>query len=384
MVQLTPFRVATFAVLLLACPTAEAQVTPLKQPPNWPLTVPDAQARAGNPAAAATPPAGSPQQPSQPQAAAPAPPEPSWTKKEIAEAQAQCGVILKRYGAVAEPHEPILEGECGTAYPVEVTRIGGIAFSQPAILNCQMIAVLGDWFKADVQPAARELLGTRIERIEVLSSYSCRNAYGRTRTRLSEHGRANAIDIKAFHTQTNQPVDLVADWGMTERDIKAQIAAAEAAARKFAIAKAKADAEADRARLARKQGSGSAVAQGNPGQQSPVLGPSNNGLAGLRGLVGDAIGKGPDLDTGRGPTGLSLGQPSRLGGPKTNADKPAKPLPAKRANAEDPNARKQFLRSLHTSACKRFGTVLGPEANEAHRNHFHLDMAERPRGNYCR
>jgi hypothetical protein len=37
----------------------------------------------------------------------------------------------------------------------------------------------------------------------------------------------------------------------------------------------------------------------------------------------------------------------------------------------------QFLHAIHQSACKIFGTVLGPEANKAHRNHFHVDMAER-------
>ena len=30
-----------------------------------------------------------------------------------------------------------------------------------------------------------------------------------------------------------------------------------------------------------------------------------------------------------------------------------------------------------TSAYTMFGTVLGPEANEAHRDHLHLDMALR-------
>lgn len=35
-----------------------------------------------------------------------------------------------------------------------------------------------------------------------------------------------------------------------------------------------------------------------------------------------------------------------------------------------------FLRRLHQSACKRFGTVLGPDYNAAHANHFHFDMAK--------
>jgi hypothetical protein len=36
-----------------------------------------------------------------------------------------------------------------------------------------------------------------------------------------------------------------------------------------------------------------------------------------------------------------------------------------------------FLRASHRSACTLFNTVLGPEANNAHQNHFHVDMAER-------
>jgi hypothetical protein len=48
---------------------------------------------------------------------------------------------------------------------------------------------------------------------------------------------------------------------------------------------------------------------------------------------------------------------------------------------------REFLRRIHQSACKRFGTVLGPEYNAAHANHFHLDMAAGRSGgiwSYCR
>ena len=44
-------------------------------------------------------------------------------------------------------------------------------------------------------------------------------------------------------------------------------------------------------------------------------------------------------------------------------------------------ASQDFLRALHKSGCRRFGTVLGPDYNAAHYNHFHFDMS----GNgYCR
>ena len=41
----------------------------------------------------------------------------------------------------------------------------------------------------------------------------------------------------------------------------------------------------------------------------------------------------------------------------------------------------RFLRVIQASACKRFGTVLGPGYNAAHRDHFHL---ERSGGGFCR
>lgn len=37
------------------------------------------------------------------------------------------------------------------------------------------------------------------------------------------------------------------------------------------------------------------------------------------------------------------------------------------------SAERHFLRVVQTSACKRFGTVLGPEYNAAHADHFHLE-----------
>ena len=42
------------------------------------------------------------------------------------------------------------------------------------------------------------------------------------------------------------------------------------------------------------------------------------------------------------------------------------------------------IRALHDSACGPFGTVLGPNSDRYHYNHFHLDTAEYRSGSYCR
>lgn len=44
----------------------------------------------------------------------------------------------------------------------------------------------------------------------------------------------------------------------------------------------------------------------------------------------------------------------------------------------------RILRAMHASACGPFGTVLGPEANRFHLDHFHVDTAEYRAGAYCR
>lgn len=45
------------------------------------------------------------------------------------------------------------------------------------------------------------------------------------------------------------------------------------------------------------------------------------------------------------------------------------------------SAERRFLRVVHQSACKRFGTVLGPNYNAAHANHFHVESSGR---GFCR
>lgn len=44
-------------------------------------------------------------------------------------------------------------------------------------------------------------------------------------------------------------------------------------------------------------------------------------------------------------------------------------------------AERRFLRVVHASACKRFGTVLGPGYNAAHADHFHVEAGD---GSFCR
>lgn len=44
----------------------------------------------------------------------------------------------------------------------------------------------------------------------------------------------------------------------------------------------------------------------------------------------------------------------------------------------------QLLAKMHKSACGPFGTVLGPNADRFHKDHFHFDVAKHGNGAYCR
>ena len=397
MVQPSSVTIAALAALASTATAALAQAP--QRVPQWPVTIQDARgSQPGLPgpgadtagagiaapdanAAANSGTAGESQQ------------EHGWTDSEIATAKERCNVIIAQYDVAATPMDPIRDGSCGSPHPVQLTRIGAVTLSQPATVNCEVIAALGDWLKVDVQPAAKQFIGARVTSLEVLSSYSCRNAYGRKRTRMSEHGRANAIDIKGFDFDHDKnPVYLLSDWGMTEREIKARIAAAEAAAKVHAAAREKAEAEARAKAMADARTKGAQQPAGNAtvgaGERPQLPQPTSDGLLALRGMVQETFGKSSGV---QGPSALSLGQSSRLGGPKsrrgTKNEVAATSLDdeALRSAANGYTAHQQFLRAIHAAACKRFGTVLGPEANEAHRNHFHLDMADRGgRGSYCR
>lgn len=321
-------------------------------------------------------------------------PAPVWSKEEIAVAKAQCNVALYGIEAKVEAEDPIREGACGSPHVVKLVSIGRapeVVLSPPATLTCDMVAALYKWMKAEVQPLARRELGGPIVKIETMSSYSCRNAYGRTRTNLSEHGRANALDIGGFATGTGDTTRVLVSWGPTLREMRALAGAPKTDAAKPAVAvspgaQPPAAAPASPARPAPARGDPYAVSGASQPSQ-PSLTPA------LPGVIVRSL---PGLDHGSAAFGLAPS--SRLGGPKQKDEAAATAAPssaptprvirpeAKAAPGPMPDLdpkRTRFLREAHTTACKYFGTVLGPEANRDHQNHFHLDMAPRKTGNYC-
>lgn len=327
---------------------------------------------------------------------------PSWSAAEIASARAVCAQIFKSLDVVTLPEEPIKEGPCGDPAPVRLVSIGtnpAVTLSPPPIVNCQMVEAMHRWLSKDLQPLARKHLRSPITTINVMSSYSCRNAYGRARGSLSEHARANALDIRGFVTKKGAESELLAHWGPTKKELAE---AKRIAAEKAAAAKAARLAEAQRKREARQQAMAARKAEKAEAERAltaelapPMRADATPAITMLgatagrfyRTLVEDEADAAAEIQN----EPVTMGsEAQKLGGPKIEAaavqipEPEAKTAPSKAPRRAVNTQYARFLREAHSSACRIFGTVLGPEANKAHLNHFHIDLAERNRGNYCR
>ncbi len=151
---------------------------------------------------------------------------------------------------------------CALNGAVKLVDIGVPVANLTAVRCGEARAFIG-WTRNAVAPAAYQMLGSELARIDSMGSYACRNVVGSTRgpTRRSGHAIANAIDIGGFVLKDGRRITVLNDW-----------------------------------------------------------------------------------------------------------------------NSSDPQVR-QFLQTIRASACKRFGTVLSPDYNAAHRNHLHL---EDDHANFCR
>lgn len=305
---------------------------------------------------------------------------PSWTDAEIRTGLETC---LKQLGPIiveVEPVAPVKQGACGTPAPVSVRRIGAVAFEPPAVVNCAMVAKLAEWLEKTVQPAAREVLGSPVTKIASMSGYDCRFRNNALAGKLSEHAFANAIDIGAFVTAKGRRVVVLTDWGPTARDA--------------VVADVADDSKTPNATEPKDPKSDSATNPGNAkkeekSQKSRKKSGRTEASSEAAPLPDPVPVKSQSADRKSATiTDSRKADASSATSKKGRRDKIEKPDVPPKAPDTPPEkvadtAGRVFLTRLHKGACGVFTTVLGPEANEAHRNHFHFDLATRRGRAYC-
>jgi hypothetical protein len=103
-------------------------------------------------------------------------------------------------------------GECGAVDAVQLDAViladqTKVPLGPAATLRCPMAAAVAHWIREDVAPAAMKL-GAPLRGLDNFDSYECR---GRNRVRgakLSEHGRANALDVRGFKLANGKTIEL--------------------------------------------------------------------------------------------------------------------------------------------------------------------------------
>lgn len=164
---------------------------------------------------------------------------------------AMCQADLRALGVDFQPLPDRQFGPgCAIVGTVKLLDVG-VPTTNLGAVRCGQARAYAGWARNAVAPAAYQILGSELAKIESMGSYSCRNVAGTARR--SGHSIANAIDIGGFILKDGRRVSILNDW-----------------------------------------------------------------------------------------------------------------------NSPDP-ATRTFLQTVHASACKRFGTVLSPDYNAAHRNHLHLE-----------
>lgn len=141
--------------------------------------------------------------------------------QEIEAAKKICEEFFKADVAVATPENPMAwDNGCTAAAPVRVTAFKlkdgkTVELHPSAILRCTTALTIGNWIRDDLSPAA-EKLGTRLERIDVAASFGCRPRNSIFGAIMSEHGKANALDIRALHLADGRIVTIENTAGPAE------------------------------------------------------------------------------------------------------------------------------------------------------------------------
>jgi hypothetical protein len=165
---------------------------PRPRPPEAPSAASDQPAAEKEPPAEADRPT---------ERAAPAP-QPSACRQALTDEIAIAPSIPDIHGA----------GDCGGEDLVRLEAIvlpdkRQVALKPAAILRCKMAAAVAEWLRTDIAPLAQQLDST-INDLDNFDSFECRGRNRVAGAQLSEHGRANALDVRGFTLANGKSVSL--------------------------------------------------------------------------------------------------------------------------------------------------------------------------------
>ena len=125
----------------------------------------------------------------------------------------ECQLRMTADVAVIEVLPPVTGASgCGIDDPVRLSAVmtkdkGRIAITPAATLRCTMAEAIANWIREDVAPIAATL-GSPLGGIGNFDSYDCRGRNRVAGAMISEHGKGNAIDIRAVTLANGKSYEL--------------------------------------------------------------------------------------------------------------------------------------------------------------------------------
>jgi hypothetical protein len=167
---------------------------PRPRPPEAPANEPDQPVAAKQPPMVADKPAV--------EQASPEPAPPSACRLALTDAIAIAPSIPDIHGV----------GGCGGEDLVRLEAVvlpdkRRVAVKPAATLRCTMASAIADWIRTDVAPLAAGL-GSTLSDLDNFDSFECRGRNRVVGAQLSEHGRANALDVRAFKLADGRSISL--------------------------------------------------------------------------------------------------------------------------------------------------------------------------------
>jgi hypothetical protein len=140
-------------------------------------------------------------------------PASQWPADVVQRQQSNCKAALKNT-VIEYEALPAFGGPngCGSAAPLWLTSIAGVTLSPAIVTNCDMAEQLYGWIGTSLAVGAADDLGKQLVQVNTASDYVCRLRNGLATGKLSEHGKANALDIASLQFSDGTEMSIKGDW----------------------------------------------------------------------------------------------------------------------------------------------------------------------------
>jgi hypothetical protein len=122
---------------------------------------------------------------------------------------AACRAALREGGVRFTQGETRETGYCSTR---DTLRAASRLAPAAPVMTCPLALGYALWERQYLVPAAREIMGSRLVRVDHYGSYACRTIYGRPGERPSAHARAAALDVAGFRFADGRRATVAADF----------------------------------------------------------------------------------------------------------------------------------------------------------------------------